>query len=95
LFEGFRCLGFPQSLESGDGLDCGFARLIAAHDWQWLVRSVLSLLLMSELSKPANDYAAAHRHRERTLAPAQSSVLHPVNVAIALSQAFASAEAVS
>ena len=95
LFEGFGCLGFPQSLEIGDRLDCGFARLIGAHEWQWLVRSVLGLLLMSELGEPANDHAAAHRHREPTFAPAQSSVLHSVNVAIALSQALGSAEAVS
>ena len=40
LFEGFRCLGLPQSLEIGDRLDCGSARLIGAHEWQWLVRSV-------------------------------------------------------
>ena len=95
LFEGFGCLGFPQSLEIGDRLDCGFTRLIGAHEWQWLVRSVLGLLLMGELSEPANDHAAAHRHREPTFAPSQSSVLHPVNVAIALSQALTSAEAVS
>src|SRR5580704_1726157 len=50
---------------------------------------------MSELSEPANDHAAAHRHREPTFAPAQSSGLHSVNVAIALSQALRSAEAVS
>jgi hypothetical protein len=95
LFEGFGCLGFPQSLEIGDGLDCAFTRMIGAHEWQWLVRSVCGLLLMSELGEPANDHAAAHRHREATWAPAQSSVVHPVNVAISLSQALTSAETVS
>ena len=95
LFEGFGCLGFPQSLEIGDRLDCGFTRLIGAHEWQWLVRSVLGFLLMGELSEAANDHAAAHRHREPTFAPAQSSSLHSVNIAIALSQALASAEAIS
>ena len=95
LFEGFGCSGFPKSFEIGDRLDGGFARLIATHEWQWLVRSVLGLLLMSELSEAASDHAAAHRHREPTFAPAQSSVLHSVNVAITLSQALTSAEAVS
>ena len=95
LFEGFGCLGFPKSFEIGDRLDCGSTRLIRAHEWQWLVRPVLGLLLMSELSEAASDHAAAHRHHEPTFAPAQSSGLHPVNVAIPLSQALASAEAVS
>ena len=95
LFEGFGCLGFPKSFEIGDRLDCAFTRMIGAHEWQWLVRSVLGLLLMSELGEPANDHAAAHRHREPTFAPAQSSSLHPVNVPIPLSQALTSAEAVS
>ena len=48
---------------------------------------------MSELGEAANDHAATHRHCEPTFAPAQSSILHSVNVAIALSQALASAEA--
>ena len=95
LFESFGRLGFPQSLEIGDRLDCGSARLIGAHEWQWLVRSVLGLLLMGELSEPTNDHAATHRHYEPTFSPAQPSVLHSVNVAIALSQALRSAEAVS
>ena len=50
--------------------------------------------VMSELSEAASDHAAAHRHREPTFAPAQSSVLHSVNVAIALSQTLRPAEAV-
>ena len=95
LFEGFGCLGFPQSLEIGDRLDCRFKRLTGAHEWQWLVRSILGFLLMSELGEPTNDQATMHRHCEPTFAPAQSSVLHSVNVAIALSQALTSAEAVS
>jgi hypothetical protein len=95
LFEGFGCLGFPKSFEIGDRLDCAFTRMIGAHERQWLVQSVLGLLLMSELSEAASDHAAAHRHREPTFAPAQSSVLHSVNVAIALAQALRSAEAVS
>jgi hypothetical protein len=95
LFEGFRCLGCPQSLEIGDRLNCGFTRLIAAHERQWLVRSVLGLLLMGELSEAASDHAAAHGHREPTFARAQSSILHPVNVAISLYEALGSAEAVS
>jgi hypothetical protein len=94
LFEGFGCLGFPKSLEIGDRLDCGFARLIGAHERQWLVRFVIGLLLMSELGEPANDHAAAHRACEATSAPAQSSVLHSVNVAISLAQALTSAEAI-
>ena len=94
LFEGLGCLGLPQSLEIGDRLDCGFTRLITAHERQWLVRSVHGFLLMSELSEAANDHAATHGHREPTFAPAQSSVLYSVNVAIALSQALASAKAV-
>jgi hypothetical protein len=95
LFEGLGCSGFPQSLEIGDRLDGGFARLIATHERQWLVRSVFGLLLMSELCEAARDHAAAHRHREPTFAAAQSSSLHPVNVPIPLSQALTSAEAVS
>jgi hypothetical protein len=95
LFEGFGCLGLPQSLEIGDRLDCGFARLIATHEWQWLVRSILGLLLVGELSEPTNDHAAAHRHCEPTFAPAQSSVVQSVNVAISLYEALTSAEAVS
>ena len=95
LFEGFGCLGFPQSLEIGDRLDCGSTRLIGAHEWQWLVRSILGFLLMGELSEPTNDHAATHRHCEPTFAPAQSSSLHPVNVPIPLSQALTSTEAVS
>ncbi len=95
LFEGLGCLGFPQSLEIGDRLDCSFTRLIGAHEWQWLVRSLLGFLLMGGLSEPASDHAAAHRHCEPTFAPAQSSVLHSVNVPIPLSQALRSSEAVS
>ena len=95
LLEGFCCLGLPQSLEIGDRLDCGFTPLIGAHEWQWLVRSILGLLLMGELSEPTNDHAATHHHCELTFAPAQSSSLHSVNVAITLSQALASAKAVS
>ena len=49
---------------------------------------LLGFLLMGELSEPTNDDAAAHGHREPTFAPAQASVLHTVNVAIAFSQAL-------
>jgi hypothetical protein len=49
---------------------------------------------MSELGEPANDHAAAHCGCEVTSPPAQSSVLHSVNVAVALSQTLPSAEAV-
>ena len=95
LFEGFRCPSLPQSLEIGDCRDCGFTRLIGAHEWQWLVRSILGFLLMGELSEPTNDHAATHRHCEPTFAPAQSSVLRSVNVAISLAQALTLAEAIS
>jgi hypothetical protein len=94
LFEGFGCLGFPKSFEIGDRLDCGFTRPIGAHEWQRLVRSVLGLLLMGELCEPTNDHAAMHRHCEPTFAPAQSSALYSVNVAISLAQALTSAKAV-
>jgi hypothetical protein len=49
---------------------------------------------MSELGEPANDHAAMHCACQATSAPAQSSVLDSVDVAIALSQTLRSAEAV-